>query len=774
MSEKIVEIKLNTIVDDTGAITTINELKKAINDLQSDSDKLELGSEAFEKSKKQIDSLKSKLEQLGKSQRQLDEEIGRSAEEASAKRAERMEKVGNDLAKFAAGVTDAFAGAFIAFGAGEEDAKKFNETLQQGVGIAIGVKGAIEALTAGVQLAGPAFQAFNTIMAANPIGVVVVAVAALAAGIYLLVKALKEEEIQSNAVSDAVERNRQAHIENEKVLAELDRARRLRLGEITKQGAETEKMQQKNREEITANIKKHQEDISKLETDYAKYRFTRNQKEVQIASDIDARTGEDRNELLRKRTEREFKNFQAALKGLNDEFSKANKETAAKNLEIATEEIAKLDEADKEALQKKYTDNLAAQEKLRIELADGREKELLQQKSTYKEQLKTAAGNAELRKEVEGDNRLKISDINYKWDKLEKEANDKKNAEIEAADQAAYDYLGTLIVDKNEDEAEKIAAANAKKLALSLEYYEAQRKLDEAAEAKRKKQIVDVEKVLEESLIAGFNRMGTAAGELGSGIISSIGSAFKVINDEASSKIQKITAGLDALGSMLGSIASYNAQVADEKVTQNEKELEDLITNLDAQKEAELSKEGLTADQKIEIENKYAQQQYALKLAEYKNNTDIKKKAFEQDKKLKIAQAVISTITGVVSAVTGMISAVPGPVGIVLGVLAGAAVAAMGAIQIAQINKQKFDAGAPPAPPTLQVPTGPGGGAGGEGGAGQQGPQLYAAGAGDTGTAGGGQGFRSAAPPPQKVYVVSQEVTSSQNMDAVIERRSSF
>lgn len=94
-------------------------------------------------------------------------------------------------------------------------------------------------------------------------------------------------------------------------------------------------------------------------------------------------------------------------------------------------------------------------------------------------------------------------------------------------------------------------------------------------------------------------------------------------------------------------------------------------------------------------------QEYELKLQEYNKNTEVKKKAFEQDKKLKIAQTIISTITGVVSAVTGMISAVPGPVGIVLGALAGVAVAVMGAVQVAAISKQKFDAGTPPAAPKL-------------------------------------------------------------------------
>ena len=96
----------------------------------------------------------------------------------------------------------------------------------------------------------------------------------------------------------------------------------------------------------------------------------------------------------------------------------------------------------------------------------------------------------------------------------------------------------------------------------------------------------------------------------------------------------------------------------------------------------------------------------------------------------------------------------------------------MGAIQVAQISKQKFDAGSPPAAPKLTPPSDNSGAIGGGGGA-QQGPELYRAGQGDINTGQGGpNGQRQGQ--PQKVYVVSQEVTSSQNMNAVIERRSSF
>ena len=172
---------------------------------------------------------------------------------------------------------------------------------------------------------------------------------------------------------------------------------------------------------------------------------------------------------------------------------------------------------------------------------------------------------------------------------------------------------------------------------------------------------------------------------------------------------KEILAGINSLASsaqtILSAISDYNQAKADQAIKVNEQALQTQLTDLDAAREAELSKEGLTADQKVAIENKYKQKKYELELQEYNNNTAIKKKAFEQDKKMKIAQAVISTITGAIAAVTGMISAIPGPVGIILGVVAGLAVTAAGVLQVAKINNTTFDAGTPPSPPTLNVPS---------------------------------------------------------------------
>lgn len=275
------------------------------------------------------------------------------------------------------------------------------------------------------------------------------------------------------------------------------------------------------------------------------------------------------------------------------------------------------------------------------------------------------------------------------------------------------------------------------------------------------------------TLTGALKGINSDLSNLVSGIVTSLTSAFSVISDNSASTVDKITAGLSAVGALIGQISAYLMQEAQQQAQEVEDSYSRQSEALNTAKDEELAKEGLTAEQKIEIENKYKMQDYNLKLLAYNKETEIKKKAFEQDKKLKIAQTVIATITGAMSALTGSIQSMGMPFGLIIGALSAAAVVATGAIQVAQINKQKFDAGSPPQAPTLTPPSDTSSSGGGNQGGAQAGPNLYAAGQGDVNTGQGGpNGQRQGQ--PQKVYVVSQEVTSSQNMNAVIERRSSF
>ena len=161
-----------------------------------------------------------------------------------------------------------------------------------------------------------------------------------------------------------------------------------------------------------------------------------------------------------------------------------------------------------------------------------------------------------------------------------------------------------------------------------------------------------------------------------------------------------------AITDIWSSINDLNQQRADQAITMNEESLSAQLSALEYEQQKELDVAGLTDKKKLEIENKYKKQKYELELAEYNNNTAIKKKAFEQDKKLRIATTIMSTIMGSIAALTGMISAIPGPVGIILGAVAAAAVAVTGAIQIQKIKEQTFDAGNPPSAPYLNTGAG--------------------------------------------------------------------
>lgn len=175
---------------------------------------------------------------------------------------------------------------------------------------------------------------------------------------------------------------------------------------------------------------------------------------------------------------------------------------------------------------------------------------------------------------------------------------------------------------------------------------------------------------------------------------------YKKVADTASTYVQ---AGAKATEDVLTALSSYYATIAAEEVKTQEEALNSQLSALEAEKAGELSVAGLTSAQKDAINKKYAEREYQAKLKAYNSETEIKKKAFEQDKKLKIAQAVISTIAGAVAAFAGAMSL--GPIaGPIVGALEAAAVVAAGALQVASIEATTFDAGTPPTPPSINSP----------------------------------------------------------------------
>lgn len=144
------------------------------------------------------------------------------------------------------------------------------------------------------------------------------------------------------------------------------------------------------------------------------------------------------------------------------------------------------------------------------------------------------------------------------------------------------------------------------------------------------------------------------------------------------------------------------------------------------------------------------------------------KKEFKIKKALSITSAVISGIQGVVNALSAQ-SVIPEPFGTVLKVATAVGVGVASAANVAKIASTQFNEGATGggSATTGSSPSAPSGNFSAAslqkiGGA--SAPNLM----------GPGNGNNTGKPPVSKVYVVSQDLTKSQNKDAVLERRASF
>jgi hypothetical protein len=174
MKEIVIKFKLNGAEQ---SIKNINELKQSISTLENNLNSAEFGTKAFERQKNQLDELKDKYSEVSKT-------AGDKAKEAS----EKAMGAADNFEKFAKGLVDAFSGVAIAIGASDEDTKKMMETFMKFQGIATGVKGGIEAVMAVTKSWSAIQEVLNAVLFANPIGLIVLGVAALAGGIYLLIK----------------------------------------------------------------------------------------------------------------------------------------------------------------------------------------------------------------------------------------------------------------------------------------------------------------------------------------------------------------------------------------------------------------------------------------------------------------------------------------------------------------------------------------------------------------------------------------------------------
>ena len=191
------------------------------------------------------------------------------------------------------------------------------------------------------------------------------------------------------------------------------------------------------------------------------------------------------------------------------------------------------------------------------------------------------------------------------------------------------------------------------------------------------------------------------------------------------------------------------------------------LANLEAKMQAELSAEGLTAEQKTAIEEKFAKQKYAVQVQAYEAEEKIKKQQFNRDKAIKLGQVAIDTASAIVKAIA-QFGPPPSPAGI-------AGIASAGVIGVTQalaIANQQYKAGSAPSAPNFS--TGGGGGGGASAGAGAS--SFTASNVVGTSTAGllGEQGATTSNIPSSQVFVLESDISSTQNKVKLQESKTSF
>ena len=235
---------------------------------------------------------------------------------------------------------------------------------------------------------------------------------------------------------------------------------------------------------------------------------------------------------------------------------------------------------------------------------------------------------------------------------------------------------------------------------------------------------------------------------------------------EREEELAGVTKGLEMAQQALDQVKIVNDllnEIGAARINKINEERDEDLANLDAKQQAELSAVGLTADQKTAIEEKFAKQKYDVQLKAFNEEDKINRKKFNRDKAIKLAQVVMDTASAITKGIA-QFGPPPSPAGI-------AAIASAGIIGVTQavaIANQKYQGGTAPTMPSFS------GGGGGESMAGSSGSSFTASTPPSGTSTSGLLGQAATASQPVQVFVLENDISSTQNKVAVQEQKSSF
>lgn len=415
---------------------------------------------------------------------------------------------------------------------------------------------------------------------------------------------------------------------------------------------------------------------------------------------------------------------------------KKQKEDELKRLK----EIADAEKAANDKRIKEEDDRFALSMEL---MKEGFEKELQQLVIQSDKRMEQAHGDKQLEAQVEMQFQIDKADLIKKYSDLELA----KLAETESKKREIREKYTRLFNSDKDNELMDLRATYESEKDIALDALKAGL-IDEETYLDRENQLTEKYKKKKAEIDKKYSDMEKE-------------NAIKAREEQLKGVTQAIDGAQEALNQLkdLNALMNEIDQARLNKIAENR---DADLANLDAKLQAELNQEGLTADQKKQIEEKFAKQKYDVQLKAYEEEEKIKKAQFNRDKALKLAQIAIDTASAIVKGIA-QFGPPPSPAGI-------AAIASAGLIGLTQalaVMNQKYQSGTAPTPPQLST-----GGGGGQAGAGAS---SFTANTNaqqtDLTTLGQGQGGNV---PVSQVVVLESDITGTQNKVEVQEAKSTF
>lgn len=279
--------------------------------------------------------------------------------------------------------------------------------------------------------------------------------------------------------------------------------------------------------------------------------------------------------------------------------------------------------------------------------------------------------------------RTEEAEIELRGLKLEQDAKALEEERKQMIDQYKSKGLDTLEVEQYYQNKSK---------ELTQQYEDDLTRIQTDAHKKRIDEQIKAWEELGNGMASALKGIGDSTSSAFGEMVGSATTAFSQINDLLESEDMKIN---EKVAGIATAVTGMMSQIIGQAMELNKAHLEEQLTDIQNNSNAQQA----IIDQQLQnglISKEQAdRQKYELAVKTYNAEEAMKKKAFESDKKMKIAQASIAMIQGMISAFAGAMQL--GPIaGPIVGAVLAAAVGVMGGINIAKIKAQKYEAGTPP------------------------------------------------------------------------------